>query len=217
MKLSETALTVLKNFSSINSGVVLQEGNIQKTISPEKSILVEAELEDSFPVQFGIYDLNTFLGNITTLSSTDVEFTYSTATMSDGQVKFDFYPCAASLIVSPPNKSLVMKQVDISFSLAHASLQKLLKLASMNSLPNLSVIGKNGEIRLETHEKSNDTSNVASIKLNDYDGEDFVVSFKVENIKLIPDDYDVEIMIGGFAKFTAKNKKLKYWIAVETK
>ena len=87
----------------------------------------------------------------------------------------------------------------------------------MNSLPNLSVIGKNGEIRLETHEKSNDTSNVASIKLNDYDGEDFVVSFKVENIKLIPDDYDVEIMIGGFAKFTAKNKKLKYWIAVETK
>ena len=67
MKLNENTLSVLKNFSSINSGLVLQRGNVQKTISPEKSILVEAELEDVIPEQFGIYDLNQFLGNVTTL------------------------------------------------------------------------------------------------------------------------------------------------------
>ena len=217
MKLSENSFSVLKNFSSINSGLVLQKGKVQKTISPEKTILVEAELDDTIPEQFGIYDLNQFLGNVTTLEKPELEFKSDSVVMSDGQVKLNFYSCATNLIVSPPDKELVMKQIDISFHLDNASLQKLLKLAAMNNLPNLSVIGKNGEITLQAHEKANDTSNFASIRLNDYTGKDFSVSFKVENIKLVPDNYDVEIMIGGFAKFTAKNKKLKYWIAVETK
>jgi hypothetical protein len=217
MKLSEATLNVLKNFSSINSGLVLQKGNVQKTISPEKTILAEVELEDAIPEQFGIYDLNTFLGNVTTLNNPELEFTSDSVIMSDSDIRMNFYSCATNLIVSPPDKELVMKQIDVSFTLTNAILTKLLRLSSMNSLPNLSVIGKNGEIRLQTHEKSNDTSNFASIKLNDYNGEDFSVSFKTENIKLLADDYDVEIMIGGFAKFTAKNKKLKYWIAVETK
>lgn len=217
MKLSEATLNVLKNFSSINSGLVLQKGNVQKTISPEKTILAEVELEDAIPEQFGIYDLNTFLGNVTTLNNPELEFTSDSVIMSDSDIRMNFYSCAANLIVSPPDKELVMKQIDVSFTLTHAVLTKLLRLSSMNSLPNLSVIGKNGEIRLQTHERANDTSNFASIKINDYTGEDFSVSFKTENIKLLADDYDVEIMIGGFAKFTAKNKKIKYWIAVETK
>jgi hypothetical protein len=91
----------------------------------------------------------------------------------------------------------------------------------MNNLTHLSVVGKNGEIRLQTHEKANDTSNSASIKLNDYDGPDFIASFKVDNIKLIPGDYDVEIQLGAFAKFTAISgilkDKIKYFIALETK
>jgi hypothetical protein len=154
---------------------------------------------------------------VTTLNNPELEFTTDSVIMSDNDISMNFYSCATNLIVSPPDKELVMKQIDVSFTLTNAVLTKLLRLSSMNSLPNLSVIGKNGEIRLQTHEKANDTSNFASIKLNDYNGEDFSVSFKTENIKLLADDYDVEIMIGGFAKFTAKNKKLKYWIAVETK
>lgn len=217
MKLSENTLNVLKNFSSINSGLVLQKGNVQKTISPEKTILAEVELEDAIPEQFGIYDLNTFLGNVTTLNNPELSFTADSVIMSDSDIRMNFYSCAVNLIVSPPDKELVMKQIDVRFTLTNAVLTKLLRLSSMNSLPNLSVIGKNGEVRLQTHEKANDTSNFASIKIGDHTGDDFSVSFKTENIKLLADDYDVEIMIGGFAKFTAKNKKLKYWIAVETK
>ena len=217
MKLSENAMAVLKNFSSINSGLVLQKGKVQKTISPEKSILVEVELEDSLPEQFGIYDLNQFLGNVTTLGNPDLTFSDKSVLMDDGEISFNYYSCSPNLIVSPPDKELKLKQVDVSFTLTNAILSKLLKLAAMNSLPNLSVIGKNGEIRLTAHEKANDTSNFASFKLSDYSGEDFTASFKVDNIKLIPGDYDVEIQLGAFAKFVSKNKTLKYFIALETK
>jgi len=217
MKLSENTLSVLKNFSAINSGIVLQKGNVQKTISPEKSILVEAELEDAIPEQFGIYDLNQFLGNVTTLGNPDLTFDDKAVMMNDGEIAFSYYSCSPNLIVSPPDKELKLKQVDVSFTLTNAILSKLLKLAAMNNLTHLSVVGKNGEIRLQTHEKANDTSNHASFKLNDYAGEDFSASFKTDNIKLIAGDYDVEIQLGAFAKFVSKNAKIKYFIALETK
>lgn len=221
MKLSENTLSVLKNFSAINSGLVLQQGKTQKTISPEKSILVEVEIEDTIPNQFGIYDLNQFLGNVTTLGNPDLTFEEKSVLMNDGEIALSYYSCSTNLIVSPPDKELKLKQVDVSFRLTNAILSKLLKLASMNSLTHLSVVGKNGEIRLQTHEKANDTSNHASFKLNDYAGADFAASFKVENIKLIPGDYDVEIQLGAFAKFIATGgifkDKIKYFIALETK
>lgn len=221
MKLSENTLSVLKNFSAINSGLVLQQGKTQKTISPEKSILVEVEIEDDIPNQFGIYDLNQFLGNVTTLGNPNLTFEEKSVLMNDGEITLSYYSCSTNLIVSPPDKELKLKQVDVSFRLTNAILSKLLKLASMNSLTHLSVVGKNGEIRLQTHEKANDTSNHASFKLNDYAGADFAASFKVENIKLIPGDYDVEIQLGAFAKFIATGgifkDKIKYFIALETK
>jgi hypothetical protein len=221
MKLSENTLSVLKNFSAINSGLVLQKGKTQKTISPEKSILVEVELDDSLPEQFGIYDLNQFLGNISTLNSPELTFSDSAVIMNDGEISFNYYSCSTNLIVSPPDKELKLKQTDVSFTLTNAVLTKLLRLASMNNLTHLSVVGQNGEIRLQTHEKANDTSNHASFKLNDYNGEDFTASFKVDNIKLIPGDYDVEIQLGAFAKFTASagsfKDKIKYFIALESK
>lgn len=218
MKLSENTLAILKNFSSINSGVVLQKGNVQKTISPEQTILVEAHLEDDMPETFGIYDLNQFLGNVTTLKSPELKFTSESVVMDDGDMQLNYYSCSPSLIISPPQgRDLVLKNVDVSFTLSNNTLTKLLRLAAMNNLTHLTVIGKNGELRLQTHEKSNDTSNFASTKIDDYNGKDFVVSFKTENLRLIPDNYNVEIAIGGFAKFVNTSGKLTYFIALESK
>lgn len=218
MKLNERTLSVLKNFASINSGVVLRKGKIQKTMSPEQTILVEAQLDDNLPETFGIYDLNQFLGNVTTLSNPELEFTNESVVMSDGDLSMNYYSCSTNLIITPPEgKDLVMQNADVVFDISHATLQKLLKLASMNNLPNISVIGKNGELRLQTHEIKNDTSNFASIKISDYAGSNLTVSFKTENLKLIPDDYQVQIRVGGFSCWENKTKTLKYFIAMEKK
>ena len=217
MNLSENTLAVLKNFSTINSGVVLNSGKTQKTISPEKSILVEATLEDNIPSQFGIYDLNQFLGNLTTLRNPELSFNKDTVTLDDGELSFDYRACSANLIITPPEKELVLKSVDVTFALPNDTLQKLLKVATMNSLPNLSVVGKNGELLLKIHERANDTSNSGTIKIGEYAGQDFTASFKTDNLKLLPNDYNVEIQKGAFAKFENAAKTLKYFIALEKK
>lgn len=217
MKFSDQTLAVLKNFASINSGVVLNAGKVQKTISPEKSILVEATLEDEIPSQFGIYDLNQFLGNVTTLRNPELTFSNEAVKLDDGELSFDYHACSANLIITPPEKELVLKNVDVTFSLPNVTLQKLIKVATMNSLPNLSVVGKNGELLLKIHERANDTSNHGSIKIGDYAGQDFTASFKTDNLKLLPDDYIVGIQKGAFAKFVNVAGNLTYFIALETK
>ena len=58
---------------------------------------------------------------------------------------------------------------------------------------------------------------IATIKIGDYAGKDFIATFKTENLKLVPDDYDVEVQTGAFAKFENKAGNLKYFIALETK
>ena len=217
MKLSENTIAVLKNFASINSGVVLSAGSAQRTISPEKSILVEATLDDDIPTQFGIYDLNQFLGIITTLRNPEVTFAKDQIVLTDGELSVTYRGCSANLIITPPEKELVLKDITTKFSLANATSQKLIKVASMINLPNLSVVGKNAELLLKIHERANDTSNDGIMKIGDYAGKDFIATFKTENLKLLPDDYNVEVQAGAFAKFVNQNKTLTYFIALETK
>ena len=216
MKITDRTLTVLKNFANINSGLVLRPGKVQKTVSSDNTIMVEAILEDDLPETFGIYELNTFLGNVTTLNNPELTFTSNGVIMDDGDLSLNYYSCSPNLIVSPPDgKELVLKDPEVSFSITHGTLQKLIKISAMNDLPHISIIGKNGEVRLQSHELKNDTSNFASIKVCDYDGADFCSTLKVENLKLISDDYDVQLKIGGFTQWLNKNQTLKYFIALE--
>lgn len=217
MKLSDNTLSVLKNFASINSGIVLKPGRTQKTIDAEKSILVEAILEDDIPTEFGIYDLNQFLGIFTFLKSPEVTFGDNLIVLEEGPLSVTYRGCSTNLIITPPDKELVLKNITARFSLPNATSQKLIKVATMINLPNLSVIGKDGDLLLKIHEKANDTSNDGVQKVGDYAGPDFTATFKTDNLKLMPDDYDVEIQAGAFAKFVNVNNNLKYFIALETK
>lgn len=217
MKLSEHTMTVLKNFASINSGIVLRQGNIQKTMSPEKSILVEAELEETIPTSFGIYDLNQFLGNATTMSNPELEFSEKSVSMKDDTFTLYYLSCSPELIITPPDKELVINDPDATVDLSHATLAKILRLASMNDLPHVSFIAKDGELKLQAHEKSNPSSNHVSTSICEYAGNEFTATFKAENLKIIPDDYTVIIKAGAFAKFSSKNRKLTYFVAMESK
>ena len=153
MKLSDNTLSVLKNFASINSGVVLNTGKVQKTISPEKSILVEATLEDEIPAQFGIYDLNQFLSNITLVKNTEITFEKDAVSIFDGEMKFNYLACSPNLVITPPDKELTLKNVDVKFTLLNSSYQNWIKRAVLNSIPNLSVIDRKSTRLNSSHVK----------------------------------------------------------------
>ena len=46
MKLSESTITILKNFASINQSILVKSGSSLRTISVMKNILAEAEIKE---------------------------------------------------------------------------------------------------------------------------------------------------------------------------
>ena len=74
MKLSNYTTSVLKNFSTINQNLVIKEGNTITTMSAMKNIVAKAEVEETFPQQIAIYDLNEFLGALSLFTSPVLDF-----------------------------------------------------------------------------------------------------------------------------------------------
>ena len=74
MKLSDSTLSVLKNFSTINQSILFKQGKRLRTISVMKNILAEVTVEEEFPKDFGIYDLNQFLNGMGLHQSPELDF-----------------------------------------------------------------------------------------------------------------------------------------------
>ena len=74
MKISNDTRDVLKNFSTINSGIRVKEGNRLETISNMKNILAVATVSEEFPKNFSIYNLPEFLGATSLMEDPEFNF-----------------------------------------------------------------------------------------------------------------------------------------------
>jgi len=215
MKLSESTVSLLKNFSSINQSILFKEGQKLRSISVMKNILVEANISEEFPKDFGIYDLNQFLNGLSLHSSPDLDFDNDQyVVIKGGQSRSKYFFADPSVIVAPPEKEISLPTEDVCFVLTSQQLEKLKKAASVYQLPDISVIGENGVIKLVARDKKNDTSNDFSIVVGETNSE-FVFNFKEENLKIVPGNYDVVVSEKLLSRFQNQNIDVTYYIALE--
>ena len=215
MNLSDNTLTILKNFAGINNSILVKQGNSLRTISVAKNILAEASIDEEFPKDFAIYDLNQFLNGLGLHQDPELDFTEdSYLTIREGKRRVKYFFADPAVIISPPEKEITLPSEDVHFQLDSTSLEKLLKAAAVYQLPDFSVIGEAGVVKLVVRDKKNDTSNEFAVVVGETDKE-FIFNFKVENIKIIPGAYDVVVSSKLLSKFTNTNFDLKYYIALE--
>ena len=215
MKLSDSTLAVLKNFAGINNSILVKKGTQLRTISVAKNILAEAEIPEDFPRDVAIYDLNQFLNGLSLHQDPNLDFTEdSHITIKEGKRRVKYFYADPQVIIAPPDKEINLPTKEVCFQLESTSLEKLVKAAAVYQLPDLSVIGKNGDIHMVVRDKKNDTSNEYAVYVGETD-QTFDFNFKVENIKIIPGAYDVVISSKLLSEFTNKQYNLKYFIALE--
>tara|TARA_B100000927_G_scaffold291494_1_gene293988 strand:- start:490 stop:1170 length:681 start_codon:yes stop_codon:yes gene_type:complete len=216
MKLSEKTIDLLENFSSINQSILVKKGSKLRTISVMKNILAEADVDENFERDFGIYDLPQFLNGVGLMKDPDLDLKNETyMIIREGRstkVKFAF--ADPEVIVAPPEKPITLPSNDVSFKIDSDQLSKLLKASAVYQLPDLSVTGNGKNITMLVSDRKNDNSNEFSLDVGETDRA-FEFNFKIENIKLIPGSYDVEISKQLLAKFTNSNYNLDYYIALE--
>lgn len=180
-----------------------------------KNILVEANIEEDFPKDFGIYDLNQFLNGIGLYQDPELDFDNDGYVMiREGKSRSKYFFADPNVIVTPPDKSIELPSQDICFVLDTKELDKLLKASAVYQLSDLSVIGENGVVKLVVRDKKSDTSNEFSVIVGE-SSENFIFNFKVENIKILPGTYDVVISKQLFSRFVNKNFDVTYFIALE--
>jgi len=215
MKLSDQTLNILKNFAGINNSILVKQGAQLRTISVAKNILAEASIDEDFPRDFAVYDLNQFLNGLSLHQDPDLDFSPdSYISIKEGKRRVKYFYADPNVIVSPPEKEITLPSEDVRFQLDSSALEKLLKAAAVYQLPDLSAVGEAGVVKLVVRDKKNDTSNEFAVVVGETDKE-FSFNFKVENIKIIPGAYDVVVSSKLLSKFTNINCDLKYYIALE--
>ena len=217
MKLNQTTQDILKNFSEINTNILIKPGSELNTISTMKNILAKATINDSFDREFGIYDLNEFLSVVSSLDKPELTLQekYMTISAEGSRSKVKYFYSDPSVIVSP-TKEVNMPESDVTFSLSESNLAQLQKMAAILSSPDLALIGtKDGDVVLKVCDKKNDTSNKFDIVVGENATANYTFYFKVENLKMISGDYDVAVSSKSIAHFTNTKLPIEYWIALE--
>ena len=216
VKISKRTLEILKNFASINSGIIVNEGNTLNTLSSTKNILAEAKVDETFEKSFAIWDLNKFLGTVSLFKEPEFVFDENFITVKSGKSSVRYYYCDPRLVTST-NKKISMPSSVVKFDLTAKDFADIIKAASVLQVGQICVRSSQDgkKIELAATDKGDVTSNFYSLDVGDNTSEatfDFI--FDVDNLKILPGDYTVEISEKVVSSFSNKNEPLTYWIAL---
>ena len=217
MKLSEHTTSVLKNFATINQNLVIKEGSELLTMSAMKNIVAKATVEENFPKELAIYDLNEFLAALSLFKSPILDFDDQFVTINeetDPKKKLKYFYSDPSVVQSP-SKTITMPSEEITFELNSNSLSEMKRAASVIGAPDMVLEKLNGSSSLVAKDKKNDTANNYSSDITTNGDGEFKFFFKVENLKLMDGSYDVSISSKNISNFKSKNSQVEYWIALE--
>jgi len=213
MKLSSQTINVLKNFSTINQNLVIKEGSDITTMSAMKNIVAKAKVEEDFTKEFAIYDLNEFLSALSLFGTPDLDFQDDFVVITEeGSSKSLKYWYSDPSVVTTPTKDINMPSNEVKFDFSSDTLAEITRAASVIGAPDM--VLENGKLKVT--DKKNTTANDFALDLDVPDSKvDYKFWFKVENLKLLPGSYGVEVSSKNISKFTNSNVEIEYFIALE--
>ena len=213
MKLSTETISVLKNFSTINANLMVKAGSSLSTMSAMKNIVAKADVSEKFLSDFAIYDLNEFLSALSLFGKPDLEFNDDFVIITEeGTSKSLKYWFSDPSVVTTPSKEISMPSTELTFNLSSDTLNEITKAAAVIGVPDMALAGG----KLMVTDKKNSTANAyeTSLDVGSVDAE-YKFWFKVENLKVMPGAYDVEVSSKKISHFTNTKLGVQYWIALE--
>jgi len=215
MKLDNGTIAVLQNFQSINPSIVINPGNIIRTISPAETVFAKATLTSEFPKQLGIYDLSKFLGILSLNKNSEIVFKDDHMIIQQDRSKVRYTYCNVKLINAPPSdKEIELSSIDVRFELKANVLNEVIKAMSILRFNEICFEGSEGVLSVQAISTKNDSSDVFSTEIGVTD-KTFSAVIEADKLKLISNDYTVSITREGIAHFTSPI--VEYWVAISTK
>ena len=217
MELNEKSLDILRNFATINQNILIKPGKEIRTISEARNVVAKATLDEEIPTEFGIYNLNEFIGALSLVSQPNLSFKEGNVEIGDasGRSKIKYFFSSPDTLTYS-EKDITMPECEVKFTLDNDTIKRLKGAASTLGHKELIITGNNNLINLSIADSNNATSNTYTIDVDgSYESEMFKFILDIENLKILPGDYEVSISSKLIANFANKDKNIQYWIALE--
>ena len=216
MKFSSDTLSVLKNFSTINPSIVFKPGSVVRTISPQKTVMAAATIDETVETQAGVYDLSRFLSTLALFDNPDVDFGQDRFTIKGGRSELRYTYTSESLMVTPPEKDIVVPDPEVSVNIKWQDIESVRQAAGVLQLPEIAFICDGSTITMSAVDSKTSTAdNYNTVVAEGVSTDPFNMIIKTDNLKLVPTDYEVTLSSKGMAHF--KSDKVQYWIAIESR
>lgn len=212
MKLSKETLSIFKNFSAINTNLLLTPNNRISTRSAKKTVIGSATVPDTFPVEFGIYDLNEFLGALSLFNDPDLEFNDKCVTIKENNDQIIFYKAEKGVLIFP-EKEIVFPEVYVDFILPSAVLNNIQRTASVLHAEVVTILGKNGNLIVQVGKQKQEANSYQNV-IGSTD-KTFKANILIEHFRMLPNDYQVTISDRKISRFKSVATDLTYHLAVE--
>lgn len=218
MEISDRTVQVLKNYAAINPNIVINAGTELKTVSVARNVLSKSSVTEQFPVEFGIYDLNEFLNVLSLVDRPNLQFERDYVVVGDstGRSRVKYF-CSDPDMLTKPSKDIIMPESEVNFMLDTDTLSRIKRAASALGHSEISIVPNGNVIQLSVVDSNDATSNTFSI---DVDGEftegvDFRFILNVANLKIVNEDFEVNISSKLISRFKSVQSDIEYYIALE--
>lgn len=214
MQFSERTLTILKSFANINKSILMKEGNVLKTITPEKTLIAIANIPDTIPSQACIYDMSRFLSILSLYEKPEIEFHDKYFIISEGKRRTKYVYADVSMIHTPPEKDINIPSADVVVDVAWDDLKSVLQAAGVLQFTEVAFVGVDGKCFLKAIDSANPSADDFGVEIGTTT-DTFNIIINTDNLKLLPQDYRVTLCSKGISEF--KGEDTTYFVAIDTK
>ena len=219
MRLSKETLAVLKNYSSINKNIVLDDSKTLMSATGGNTIFSKISIPEQFPEKFGIYDIDEFVGVLSLFSEPELDFKDNSLLITQGNNSIRYLGANLAILKTPtPNQFVKLEEfmegTVVSFDITGEFLTAIQKTAGVIKAPDLYFVADGVSLKLCISDLTNSSSNVFEHKIQDTNLE-FKVNLKTENLKISIEDYVVSISKTKAVRFKSKTTDLVYYVAFE--
>lgn len=214
MKFDSNIMSILSNFTELNKSLIIEPGNKLRTISSSREVYVETLVPLTFDKKICIYDLDQFIKILKLFKEPELTFEDNHAIIQENSRSFTFMYAAENTLdrYNLPSKVIDFENICVDFDLPKDSLEDIMKVVKVISLPNVTVSGDGNDINITVEKADERNSNNYSINLGKTD-KIFRAVFNASTLKIIKDDYNVKISSDGISKFVSNN--MMYLISVD--
>lgn len=221
--LSRQTIQVLKNFSTINGSIVIRNGNFINTQSVGQNIIAEYNCTETFPVSFAIYDLTQFLsglalfGDNPSLEFTNEDYVVIRNQIGNRSAKYFFSDfeilesCSPSKKISFPDDSVITE-----FRITENDINSLHRASGVYQLSDiLFTSDEDVGVTVSLVDLENETNNTYNLHLSGTCSMNKKIPMKMENIRLLSEDYDVKLTDTIITQWKHTGIDLVYYIGIE--